>query len=97
MIQRQTWTVTGKLGCKMEKIDIRGEIRFISCKEDFVHLVEEHMGTDAADWLKKFIREGIEEVFSDINDSFEKQMDDALEQIKTEINTAKKDYLSKLL
>lgn len=44
----------------MWKMDIKGDTHFIRCKEEFVQLVETHMGRDAADWLKAFIQEGME-------------------------------------
>ena len=60
------------------------------------------MGLDAADWLKDFIQEGIDyqegrriqEAFEEMKDDITEQMESALEKIKEEISTAKKDCLS---
>lgn len=88
----------------MWKIDIKGEVHFITCKEGFVQLVEQHMGRDAADWLNAFIREGmdfqqsenIKEVIERLRNDVLDELDTAMEAIEKDADTARMENLSKM-
>lgn len=76
----------------MWKIDIHGDVHFIRCKEEFVQLVETHMGRDAADWLKAFIQEGIDfQKYENIKEIIERLRDDVLDELDTAVETIEKD------
>lgn len=88
----------------MWKIDIKGEVHFITCKEGFVQLVEHHMGRDAADWLNAFIREGmdfqqsenIKEIIERLRNDVLDELDTAMEAIEKDTDTARMENLSKM-
>lgn len=83
----------------MWKIDIHGEIHFIKHKEDFVRLVEQNMGYDAANWLKLFIQEGLDyqnnlsvmNILEDMRDELNLKIDLAIENVEKRIEEEKQD------
>lgn len=81
----------------MWKIDIDNEVHFITCKEGFVQLVEQHMGRDAADWLKAFIQEGADvlegAVFLTLVNDYFSRIEEANNEIKAKVKRAAKNDL----
>lgn len=88
----------------MWKLDVKGNMHIIQCKEDFVQLVQDYMGKDAAQWLTDFIQEGVDfqnnllikDIFQDMRDDIVKQMDATMKTIQEELNDAKKNNLSEM-
>lgn len=77
----------------MWKMDIKGDMHFIRCKEEFVQLVEIHMGRDAADWLKAFIQEGMEALEGA---EFLTLLDDCLADVSSRIEEANDEIKAKV-
>jgi hypothetical protein len=71
------------------KLFVGNELHFISCEEEFVHLVERYLGYEAGDLLKEYLTnhgcDGECDYTYELQEDYENGIDEALE-ILEEIN-----------